>query len=262
MTPVLEAREVSFAYGTSPVLDRLSLAVAPGEAVGVIGPNGCGKTTLVRLLAGVLAPRGGEVRLDGRPIATWPRRTIAQRLAVLPQDPRIDFPFTALEVVLMGRAPRHRGLALAGSADVATARAVMARLEIDRLEARTLDQLSGGERQRVLLARALVQEPAVLVLDEPTTHLDLKHQGGIYRVVDEVRRTRGAAVVSVLHDVNLAAATCDRLLLMAAGCVLREGPPRAVLTADALGEAYGVPVVVAWDEASGLPMVRPRELSQ
>jgi iron complex transport system ATP-binding protein len=259
MTPLVEADGIGFAYGDVAVLEDVGLRVAPGELVGVIGPNGSGKTTLVRLLSGVLRPRRGVVRLEGRPLASYARREVARRLAVVPQDPHVEFPFTALEVVLMGRAPHRSGLRFAGPHDLAVAREAMARLDVGgALEARTLESLSGGERQRVLLARALAQEPSVLLLDEPTTHLDLRHQAGMHDVVRALCRERGVAVVSVLHDLNLAALYCDRLVLLGGGRVLREGPPAAVLTPEILAAAYGTPVYVGRHEATGGPIVLPR----
>jgi len=258
MTALLEAERVSFAYGKTPILRDVSLAVAPGELVGVIGPNGGGKTTLVRLLSAVLAPAAGSVRLAGRPLATYRRRELARRLAVVPQDPMVEFPFTALEVVLMGRAPHLPALAFPGARDLAVARAAMARLDVAGLEDRPLDRIPGGERQRVLLARALAQEPEVLLLDEPTTHLDLRHQAGIHEAVRDLRRERGVAVVSVLHDLNLAALYCDRLALLAGGRIVREGRPADVLTADVLRAAYGTDVHVVANALTGAPVVLPR----
>jgi len=254
---MIEAERVSFAYGPRPVLSDVTLAVAAGELVGVIGPNGGGKTTLVRLLSGVLAPGAGIVRLGGRPLATYRRRDLARRLAVVPQDPTLELPFTALEVVLMGRAPHLAALGFPRAGDVEIARAAMARLGVAELEDRPLDRLSGGERQRILLARALAQEPAVLLLDEPTTHLDLRHQAGIYEVVHELARRRGVAVLSVLHDLNLAALYCDRLLLLAGGRVVRQGPPAEVLDPGTLREAYATDVQVTANPATGVPVVLP-----
>jgi iron complex transport system ATP-binding protein len=239
------------------VLDGVSLTLAPGELVGIIGPNGGGKTTLVRLLSGVLAPSAGEVRLDGTPLGALRRRHLARRLAVVPQDPVLEFPFTALEVVLMGRAPHLPRLGFPRAADLAIARAAMARLDVVGAEDRPLDRLSGGERQRVLLARALAQEPEVLLLDEPTTHLDLRHQTGIYDVVEELRASRGTAVLSVLHDLNLAALYCDRLVLLAGGRVAGAGRAEDVLTADALRAAYGAEVWVGVNDVTGGPLVVP-----
>lgn len=258
MTPVLSAERLVFGYGQEPVLRDVSLAVAPGELVGVIGPNGGGKTTLVRLLSGVARPQAGTVSLGGRPLTALRRREVARGIAVVPQDPRVDFPFTALEVVLMGRAPHAVGpFVLPDARDVALARTAMGRLDVAGVERRSLDHLSGGERQRVLLARALVQEPEVLLLDEPTTHLDLRHQVGIYDVVRVLARERGLAVVSVLHDLNLAALYCDRLVLLAGGRVAREGRPAEVLTVEVLTAAYGTPVFVGRIEATGSPVVVP-----
>ena len=257
MTPLLEARGVAFAYGRRRVLDGVTVGIAPGELVGVIGPNGGGKTTLVRLLSGVLTPSAGEVLLGGAPLARLVRRDVARRLAVVPQDPVLELPFTALEVVLMGRAPHLPALGFAGDRDVAIARTAMAGLDVGDVEDRSLDRLSGGERQRVLLARALAQEPEVLLLDEPTTHLDLRHQAGIYDVVEALRRERGTGVLCVLHDLNLAAAYCDRLVLLAGGRVVREGRPHDVLTVEVLRAAYGAEVHVGVNRLTGDPLVVP-----
>ncbi|MGH7895574.1 MAG: ABC transporter ATP-binding protein, partial [Candidatus Binatia bacterium] len=226
----LAAETLRFGYGSERVLDDVSFAVAAGELVGVIGPNGAGKSTLVRLLAGVLAPWRGRVLLDGRPLRERSRREIARAMALVPQDPRVEFPFSVLEVVLMGRAPYLAGLGFASAGDVALARAILSRLELGGLEARGLDALSGGERQRVFLARALVQDPTVLLLDEPTTHLDLRHQAAILEVVRGRVRRDGLAAVAVLHDLNLAAMACDRLVLLAEGRVAAAGTAAEVLT--------------------------------
>ena len=257
MTAVLEGEDLGFAYGRHAVLDHVAVHAAAAEWVGIIGPNGCGKTTLVRLLSGVATPRAGVVRLGGRPLATIRRRELARRVAVLPQDPWLDFPFTALEVVLMGRAPHLPALGFPGVRDIRLAREALACLEVGDLECRPLGHLSGGERQRVLLARALAQEPQVLLLDEPTTHLDLRHQAGICDIVRALQRERGLTVIAVLHDLNLAAVYCDRLVLLAAGRVVREGVPADVLTADTLSAAYGARVHVGLNTATGTPVVLP-----
>ena len=257
MNARLDADRLRFAYGPRPVLDDVSFAIGPGELVGVIGPNGAGKTTLVRLLAGVLSPIGGSVRLAGRPLSEYRRREVARRLAVVPQDAHVDFPFTALEVVLMGRAAHLPPLGFPRARDLTVARAAMQRLEVAHIEDRPLDRVSGGERQRVLLARALAQEPDVLLLDEPTTHLDLRHQAGIHDVLGELSRSRGTAVLSVLHDLNLAAMYCDRLLLLAGGRLVRDGTPGDVLTAEALGSAYRTRVYVGPNPATGSLVVLP-----
>jgi iron complex transport system ATP-binding protein len=257
MTAAIAAEGLRHDYGRGPVLDGVSLAVGAGEIVGVIGPNGSGKTTLVRLLAGVLRPQAGHVTLGGTRLDALARRDVARLLAVVPQDSALEFPFTALEVVLMGRAPHLPPLAFPRARDLAIARAAMARLEVGAVEDRALLQLSGGERQRVLLARALTQEPRVLILDEPTTHLDLRHQTGIYDTVRGLARDGGVAVLSVLHDLNLAALYCDRLVLLAGGRVIAAGAPAEVLAGALLAEAYGVPVHVGTNAVTGTPIVLP-----
>jgi iron complex transport system ATP-binding protein len=257
MTAAIAAEGLAHDYGRGPVLAGVGVAVAAGEIVGVIGPNGSGKTTLVRLLAGVIRPVAGHVSLEGARLDALPRREIARRLAVVPQDSALEFPFTALEVVLMGRAPHLPPLAFPRARDLEIARAAMARLEVAAVEGRALAELSGGERQRVLLARALAQEPRVLLLDEPTTHLDLRHQTGIYDTLRGLAVATGVAVLSVLHDLNLAALYCDRLVLLAAGRVVAEGAPEEVLRAPILTAAYGVPVHVATNAVTGTPIVLP-----
>lgn len=258
MTPRLEAEAVSFAYGDASVLRAVDLAVGAGEIVGIIGPNGSGKTTLVRVLSGVATPSAGAVRIAGTPLRALRRRDVARRLAVVPQDPVLEFPFTALEVVLMGRAPHLGPLGFPRARDLAVARAAMARLDVAGLEDRPLDRVSGGERQRVLLARALAQEPQVLLLDEPTTHLDLRHQAGMHDAVGELARARGVAVVSVLHDLNLAALYCDRLVALAGGRVAAAGTPAQVLTADVLRAVFETEVYVGVNPVTRGPFVLPR----
>jgi iron complex transport system ATP-binding protein len=254
---LLAVEGASFRYGPRTVLDGVDLAVAAGEMVGLIGPNGAGKSTLVRLLAGIEHPDGGIVRLDGRPLTAWTRAERARRVALVPQDPRVEFPYTVLEVVLMGRSPHLSTLALPGRRDLEIARAALARLEVGELEARRMDELSGGERQRVFLARALAQEPAVLLLDEPTTHLDLRHQTQLHDVARERCRQAGVGVLSVLHDLNLAAAYCDRLVLLSKGRVAAAGSPAQVLLPDVLEPAFDTRVLVVPHAVTGRPVVLP-----
>jgi iron complex transport system ATP-binding protein len=253
----LRAEGVARAYGARAVLASVDLVVRPGELVGLIGPNGAGKTTLVRLLSGVTPPDAGRVLLDGRPIGAWAPRERARSIAVVPQDPHVEFPFTVLEIVLMGRAPYLEGLGFATARDLAIARGALARLDLHGLEDRRLDALSGGERQRVFLARALVQEPRVLLLDEPTTHLDLRHQAAILEVVRDGVRRRGLAALAVLHDLNLAAVACDRLVLLAGGRVVAEGTAADVLRRDTIERAYGASVHVGTHGQADVPTILP-----
>ncbi|MCW5893442.1 MAG: ABC transporter ATP-binding protein [bacterium] len=254
----LTADAVHFAHQARPVLRGVSLALEPGAVVGLVGPNGAGKSTLVRLLAGLDRPSAGTVVLGDRPLAAWPRREVARVLALVPQDPRLEFPFTVLEAVLMGRTPYLGPFGFPGPHDLAVARAALAALEIDALEVRPIDALSGGERQRVFLARALAQEPQVLLLDEPTTHLDLRHQSLLHAVVRARCRRDGMAALTVLHDLNLAAAFCDHLVLLADGRVVCAGPPAAVLAPDVLEAVFATPVLVETHGPSGRRIVVPR----
>ena len=257
MSAVLAAERVAAGYGARDVVDDVSVGVTPGTLVGVIGPNGCGKTTLVRVLSGVLAPRQGVVRLDGRPLAEQPRRAVARRVAVVAQDAPLVLGFTVLETVLMGRAPHLPSLAFPRAHDLVVARAALARLDLADLEARPLGALSGGERQRVLLARALAQEPEVLLLDEPTTHLDLRHQVETLEVVRQLCRDGGVGALAVLHDLNLAALYCDRIVLLVDGHVAHAGRPEEVLTAGHLAAAFRTVVHVGRDAVTGDPIVLP-----
>jgi iron complex transport system ATP-binding protein len=257
MSIELRGEGLALAYDGRAVLDGVDVVVAPGELLGVIGPNGAGKTSLVRLLAGGATPDGGRVVLGGRSLPEWSRRERARTIALVPQDPRVEFPFTVLEIVLMGRAPHLTGLGFAGPDDLHRARASLARLGLEGLEARRLDALSGGERQRVFLARALAQDPAVLLLDEPTTHLDLRHQTEILDVVREGVRERGLAALAVLHDLNLAAVACDRLMLLAQGKVAVMGTPSEVLTQDAIERAFATRVHVRRHDLTDVPVILP-----
>jgi iron complex transport system ATP-binding protein len=254
---LLAAEGLRFGYDRRVVLDGVGLTLAPGEIVGLIGPNGAGKSTLVRILAGILRPAAGTVQLAGRPLGDWSRAERARRLALVPQDPRVEFPYTVLEVVLMGRSPHLPTLALPGAHDLAVARAALAALEVGELETRHMEELSGGERQRVFLARALAQEPAALLLDEPTTHLDLRHQTQLHDVARERCRRGDVGVLTVLHDLNLAAAYCDRLILLAGGLVVREGRPADVLEAAVLERAFGTRVWVGQHATTRAPIVLP-----
>lgn len=256
--PVLEAVDLAFAYGRRAALTDVSVAAAPGEVLAVVGPNGSGKSTLLRLLAGLLVPQRGEIRLAGRPLAAWPRRERARRLALVPQEPRLEFPFTVLETALMGRAPHLRALGFPGRADLAAAREALAALDVLELAPRPIDTLSGGERQRVFLARALAQAPAVLLLDEPTAHLDLRHQRALSELLRSRAATDGLAVVVVLHDLTLAAALGDRVLVLARGRAAACGPPMAVYRPELLAGVFEAPLAVIRDPATGLPLVWPQ----
>jgi len=258
-TALLLVEQVRYRHapGSPEAVAGVSLRVDPGEVVGLIGPNAAGKSTLARIACGLLRPGAGSVRLRGDDAFALPRRERARRVAFLAQDEPADLPFTAREVALMGRAP-HLGLwALEAPGDRALAESALAEADALDLADRPVAQLSGGERQRVFLARALAQEPRVLLLDEPTTHLDLRHQATILEVVREGVRTRGVAALAVLHDLNLAAVACDRLVLLAGGRVAAAGTAREVLRRDTIEGAFAASVYVGTHGAADVPVVLP-----
>jgi iron complex transport system ATP-binding protein len=235
--------------------------VARGEIVGLVGPNGAGKTTLLRLLAGIARPASGEIRILGRNLSELRPAERGRCMALVPQESAPVFEFTAMETVLMGRAPHLGLLGLEGAADRLIARRALEEADVQHLADRSLDQLSGGERQRVIVARALAQEPEILLLDEPTAHVDLGHTLAIYDLLERRNRDRGLTVVTVSHDLTHAARSCRRLVLLREGRLLAEGPPAEVLTAGNLREAYGVEVSILKDPARGTPVVVPGRLS-
>ncbi|HUF52184.1 MAG TPA: ABC transporter ATP-binding protein [Dehalococcoidia bacterium] len=245
--------------GRIDALRGVDIAVRTGELLGLVGPNGSGKTTLVRALTGVVRPHAGSVRLGGVDIASLKAAEIARRVAVVPQDPQLPPTFRALDCVLMGRTPHLRLLEQEGPADIEIARRAMAATETWELGERPVGELSGGERQRVIVARALAQETPVLLLDEPTAHLDIGHQGAVLDLMRGFTRRDGKAVLAVVHDLTLAAHYCDRIVVLKDGRVIAEGVPADVLTADILREVYGVPVTVMAHPETGRPVVVPAD---
>ncbi|MBX5484526.1 MAG: ABC transporter ATP-binding protein [Myxococcaceae bacterium] len=254
--PVLCARGVEAKYGERPVVRGVDLEVSPGELWVILGPNGAGKSTFLRTLLGLHPLSAGALTLFGRPIAHWSRPELAKKVAWVPQAFEPAFGFTGLELVTMGRSPHLGAWGLPSHRDVARAREVMQELGLAELAARPATLLSGGEQRLLLLARAIVQAPELLLLDEPTAFLDLRHQVETLRTVRE--RTRaGLAAVAVLHDVNLASAYADRVLLLQEGRVLASGPTREVLQGSTLEALYGVPMIEVAG-AGGQPVFAPR----
>ncbi len=258
---MLELSGVAFAFGDRQVLAGVSLRLDAGSIVCVVGPNGAGKTTLLRLCAGFLAPGQGQVRVGGDDPRRLARPALARRLAFLPQDYHMVFPFTVAEVVLMGRYPHRRGLALESAEDVAFAEQAMRRCDVERLATRRFDELSGGERRRALLAQAFCQAADLILLDEPTASLDPAHALAVFRILEEERGARGAAGLVVTHDLNLAGRFADRVILVADGRIAGAGPPAEVLSAPAATRAFGVELHVG-ALPDGTPFVTPaREVS-
>lgn len=234
----LSLRGIHVALGERPVLRGVDLEVAPSEVVALVGPNGAGKTTLLRVASRVLVPDAGEVLFEGRALDRWGRRALSRAVAVVPQDTGMPFPFRAGELVVMGRAPHQPLLGFDRQEDVDHAGRALERLGIAHFADRSVFELSGGERQLVAFARALAQDPKLLLLDEPTAFLDLRHRVRVLRVVREfAEQGRSALVVS--HDLNLAARACDRLVVLQEGVIVASGPPEEVMTAELLSRVYG-----------------------
>ncbi len=248
-------RDVVAQYGSIPALDGVSLEVNAGDMAGIIGPNGSGKSTLLKAIARVLKPRRGSVLLDGEDVREWETKRLARRLGVVAQESPITFEFTALEIVLMGRAPYMGRMQAESEADLAIAREAMEETDCWHLAQRPVTQLSGGEKQRVIIARALAQQPDILLLDEPTTALDINHQVEILDIVARLNRTEGVTTLVVMHDLNLASQYCDYLVVLKEGEVFAVGAPEEVITAATIEAVYGAEVVVAPHPRSGRPQI-------
>lgn len=261
MDRVIEVDNVSFAYDTRhsrqgrPLLDRLSFHIHQSEVVGIIGPNGCGKSTLINLVSKVLIPQSGKMSLMGRSLAEMKQAEIARLVAVLPQDISASFHYTVEEMVLMGRAPHRQGWGWETDDDYRLVEEALECTETKAFSGRWFLELSGGEKCRVLLARALAQTPRIFLLDEPTANLDLRFQTRVLTMMVTLARGRGATLVMVTHDLNLVAEYCDRVLVLKDGRIYREGSPKAVIQADTIHEVYGAEVHIGTNPHSGAPHV-------
>ena len=251
---MLSARDVYVNLGATEALKGVSFETRPGEVAGLIGPNGAGKTTLLRVLAGLLRPDSGAVMIGDAPLRSLNAAERARRIAFMPQHYGTH-PFTALETVLMGRYTHLGRFELEGKGDRKIAREAMARTDTARFESRQLDRLSGGERQRVILARAIAQQAGVILLDEPSSSLDLRHRLSMMETLKAEAASRSVAVVAALHDVSLAGRYCDRLAMLSQGSIVAEGKPVDVLTPDNFRDVFGVETRVEADPATGCPQV-------
>jgi cobalamin transport system ATP-binding protein len=232
-------------YGGAPVVRGVSLTARPGSITGIIGPNGSGKTTLVRVASRGLAPRSGSVRVAGTDPYAVGTKEAARLVAVVPQEVAPAFPYSVLDMVMMGRSPYLPAWGGGRPEDWAQVRRAMAGANVQHLAERPLGELSGGERQRVILAQALAQDAPVLLLDEPTTHLDVRHVVETLTLVRGLARDQGKAVVAILHDLNIASAYCDRVVALDAGTVVASGPPTEVITRDLMRDVFGVEAEVS-----------------
>jgi iron complex transport system ATP-binding protein len=241
---VYRIAHLTFAYDQRPALKDVSAAIAAGDFVALIGPNGAGKSTLLKVLGGLLRSYAGTAEFNGSALARIPSRDLARRVAFVPQETRQMFPFTVSQMVLMGRLP-HQGNAMFDStADVEQAEAAMKATGVLQLANTPFNHLSGGERQRAVLASALAQTPEVLLLDEPTAFLDLKHQIHFYEIVERLNKEQKLTIVSVTHDLNLAARYARRMIALRDGMVVADGPPEAVLTPEHIHDIFEISAAV------------------
>ncbi len=253
----LQVSHVSAGYNQRPVIHDVSLTVSAGEVVALVGPNGAGKSTLIRAISGVVPVRSGEVRLDGMDLLHTPAIHRAKLIAVVPQMIHLPEAFTVGEIVLMGRTPHLPFWAGESKHDCEIAWATMKRTQVESLYDRRAAELSGGEQQRVVIARALTQEPAALLLDEPTAHLDLRFQMGVLELIQSLAAEHGLAILMTMHDLNQAAVYADRVALMQQGEIVAQGDAREVFTVEQLSQVYGVRVAVSEHPAHGTPLVAP-----
>ena len=257
-TTAWSVQDVSYRHAgaAQPAVANVSLEIASGRITALLGPNGAGKSTLLELLLGTLVPGDGAVTFNGRLLSTWPRKSLSQQIGVVPQG-ETDPLFSVREIVAMGRYPHLGAWQREGPADSAAIAAAMERCDVSAFSDRWLSTLSGGERQRVRLARAMAQEPSVLVLDEPTTFLDVRHEMATFRLLRELRNG-GVTIVLATHNLNLASRFADELVLMHQGRVVAQGSATDVLTAERVAQVYEWPVEIV-AHASGAPQIDPRD---
>ncbi len=252
---MIDLRSVSFRYHQDWVLQDISFRIERGEFIGVIGPNGSGKSTLLKTLCRLLSPQKGEILLDLGSLKQMSQGDIARKMAVVPQEAHSLFPFRVIEIVLMGRSPYLGHLMFEGARDLEIAKRAMEWTEILPVSERSIDELSGGERKRVFIARALAQEPEVILLDEPTANLDIHHQVDFLDLILSLNREKGLTIVMASHDLNIASEYCDRLILLRGGRIYKIGPPREVITRENIEKVYGCEVWVDENPVSGMPRI-------
>lgn len=252
---MIEVHSISFRYHQEWVLQDISFPIGKGEFVGVIGPNGSGKTTLLKVLYQFLSPQKGEILFEMAPLKKMTRGEIAKRIAVVAQESYPLFPFRVLEIVLMGRSPYLGHLMFEREKDMEIAQKAMEWTEILSFSDRPIDELSGGERKRVFIARALAQEPEVILLDEPTANLDIHHQIEFLNLILSLNRERGLTILMATHDMNIASEFCDRLILLQRGKIFKMGTPQEIVTRENIRTVYGCDVWVDQNPISGMPRI-------
>jgi iron complex transport system ATP-binding protein len=250
----LSLKNVTLGYDGRAVLSGVSLEVVPGEMLGIVGPNGCGKSTLIKGVTKVIPLADGDILLDDKSLLKLPQNEIARYIAVVPQSASLPEAFTAFEIVLMGRTPHMGFLQYEGQNDVDIAVKAMKLTDTFHLAGRRAGELSGGEKQRLTIARALAQQPEIILLDEPTSHLDINYQIETLGLISELCKRDGLAVLAALHDLNLAAQYCDRIIMLDKGCIFAEGSPCEVVTAFNVKQVYGADVCISSHPVNKLPV--------
>jgi len=255
MEPILNLKGVGFRYEKAWALRQIDLGLEPGEILGILGPNGSGKSTLLKLMDGLSRPQEGEILLSGVSLSSLRRSDIAKKIAMVVQESYFRFPFSVLEVVLMGRFPHLGRMQFEGEGDLEVAQRALKSTHTESLARRSIDELSGGEKQRVLIARALTQEPKIILLDEPTSFLDLKYKGETFKLITQLNREEGLSVVVVSHDLDLVAQYCHQVMMLKNGHAFIVGTPEEVITTENIAKVYDCPVVVDHHPFTGKPRV-------
>jgi iron complex transport system ATP-binding protein len=257
MEPILTLKNVGFRYGQIQAVEGIDLQVSGGEILGILGPNGSGKSTLLKVMDGILVPQEGEILIEDSPLATFGRSNLAREVAMVAQESHFRFSFSTLEVVLMGRFPHLKRLQFEGKRDMEVALDALRATHTLEFAERSIHELSGGEKQRVLIARALAQEPKVILLDEPTSFLDLKFKREIFQLISSLSLEKGLSVVVVSHDIDLTSQYCRRVIMLRSGSIYEMGEPDEVITAANIEAVYDCPVMVDKNPATGRPRVTP-----
>ena len=255
MAHAISLKQISFSYRTQVVLQDITLEIPRQSLLALIGPNGGGKTTLLRVMSKALKPQHGTVSLDGRPLESHSARGLAQKLAVISSEQHFEFPFSVTDVVAMGRFPHLNRLERMSDRDWKIVHEAMEKTSVLDFRNRSISQLSSGEKQRVLIARAIAQQPSILMLDEPNAHLDINHQIAVFNLLQTLNRQHQMTVIVVLHDLSAAAAFCETMVLLHRGQVVHTGTPREVITAELIQQTYGAEVTVFPSPVGGSPQI-------
>jgi iron complex transport system ATP-binding protein len=257
MEPILTLKNVGYRYGQIQAIKGIDLQVHGGEILGILGPNGSGKSTLLKVMDGILVPQEGEILIEDSPFAAFGRSHLAREVAMVAHESHFRFSFSTLEVVLMGRFPHLKRLQFEGKRDMEVAMGALNATHTLEFAERSIHELSGGEKQRVLIARALAQEPRVILLDEPTSFLDLKFKREIFQLISNLSLEKGLSVVVVSHDIDLTSQYCRRVIMLRNGSIYEMGEPEEVITAANIEAVYDCPVLVDKNPATGRPRVTP-----